>query len=898
MENKEEKILRKIVTDLIKDLFDDQKNKFCKNFSVSAKARSDLFNGLCARIEKLIRPSFSYLFVAYLEQHDVLDLYLEDEEDKKLDLLKEELSQKGNELLKEKVPLLEGRIKEAVGQYERFVDEILEHLEERYEEVCDLLLTGKHFKTIEGILIDAGDLHNGGRSTSIIETDQGSLVYKPRKLLIDQKIKELIDRFFNDMTRAPALVLGEDYGFVEFVENKAAASEEESRKYFYALGGLTALVDLLGSSDLHHNNILAKDGYPIIIDYELMLRPGTKFQKGLAFDLDHSLFYSSFMPSRRGDIEMSVLFATDKENRSAPIVDGRRQSIKDHPENFLQGFEDVYRRCMKQKEELKEFFLTMKDVEVRHIYRNTRTYNDLLNKTLEPNWLNDPNLEKEILKHLSIALQREGDKDVTIAICETKALLQNDIPYFYTKADQKDLYSEGEAVAKDFFSQTCIDHLLSRIDHFSEADLAFETALLKWAMNGAVVPEGEKRSLDEPLRKTKSWSKEELFDKAKEIFRRIEADKIITPSGKICRFGVDYHLQTGMELLDEGLIAGKLGIAVFAAALYKLCDDQRLKQECKTAIEEITEGVEKQIDYLSKEERIFANSENTSFSNGLAGKLLGLHLIGTYFDEQKYFVLCEKIIKLIPKLDLRYEKNDVINGVAGLLKVLCRYDDLFVLKGSKEICATLADHLLKAATIDYKGRKLWRTGGARWPISGAGHGQSGIAAALLAAGERLKRNDLKEAAEAGFTFEEEFYSKELKVWRDVRSSKMSDSHICGYCSGAPGIGMNALQSKSDLSKDILNKAIESVENEGLLYKDILCCGNCSIIEFLLQAGRINEAKERMAAVLDREKRIGHFHYYNEGLSYVYSPSLLYGEAGIGYTILRLLDPKQIESVLL
>ncbi|MBR6260508.1 MAG: hypothetical protein IKR24_03200 [Erysipelotrichaceae bacterium] len=29
-----------------------------------------------------------------------------------------------------------------------------------------------------------------------------------------------------------------------------------------------------------------------------------------------------------------------------------------------------------------------------------------------------------------------------------------------------------------------------------------------------------------------------------------------------------------------------------------------------------------------------------------------------------------------------------------------------------------------------------------------------------------------------------------------------------------------------------------------------------------------------------------------------SPSLLYGEAGIGYTILRLLDPKQIESVLL
>ncbi|MBQ9159305.1 MAG: type 2 lantipeptide synthetase LanM [Erysipelotrichaceae bacterium] len=898
MENKEEKILHEIAINLLEDLFNRQQYKNHKHFRIEEKTKSNLFDGLCVRIEKIVKPSFFYLFASYLEQHNALDLYLQDEKDEKLNPIKEEFSQKGSELLKEKVPLLKDKIKEVVRQYERFIDEIMEHLDERYKEVCDLILTGKHFKTIEGFSIDAGDLHNGGRSTSIIETDQGSLIYKPRKLLIDLKIKELIDRFFNDVTKAPALVLGEDYGFVEFIENKVAATEEESRKYFYALGGLTAVVDLLGSSDLHHNNILAKDGYPIIIDYELMLRPGSSFRKGLAFDLDHSLFYSSFMPSRRGDIEMSVLFATDKENRSAPIVDDRRQSIKDHPENFLQGFEDVYRRCMKQKEELKEFFLTMKDVEVRHIYRNTRTYNDLLNKTLEPNWLNDPDREKEILKHFSLALQREGDDDLTIAASETKALLRNDIPYFYTKADQKDLYSEGKVVAKDFFSQTCIDHLLSRINNFSEADLAFETSLLKRAMKGVVVAEGERRSLDEPLRKTKPRSKEEFFDKAKEIFRRIEADKIITPSGRVCRFGVDYHLQTGMELLDDGLIAGKLGIAVFAAALYKLCDDAELKLKCRTTIEEIVEGIEKQIAYLSEAEKISANSENTSFSDGLAGKLLGLHLIGTYLEEPKYFTLCEKIIELIPKLDLRYEKNDVINGTAGLLKALCRYDDLFAINETKKICEKLADHLLKAATIDYKGRKLWRTGSARWPISGAGHGQSGIAAALSAAGKRLGRNDLMEAAEAGFVFEDEFYSGELKVWRDVRSSRRSDSHICGYCSGAPGIGMNALQNKSDLSKDLLNKAMESVENEGLLYKDILCCGNCSIIEFLLQAGRINEAQERMAAVLDREKRIGHFHYYNEGLSYVYSPSLLYGEAGIGYTILRLLDPKQIESVLL
>ena len=90
-----------------------------------------------------------------------------------------------------------------------------------------------------------------------------------------------------------------------------------------------------------------------------------------------------------------------------------------------------------------------------------------------------------------------------------------------------------------------------------------------------------------------------------------------------------------------------------------------------------------------------------------------------------------------------------------------------------------------------------------------------------------------------------------------------------------------------------------------MYKDFLCCGNSAVIDFLLEAGTYldreeltAQARTRMAMMIDRADLRGHYNCVNDGIEDVFSPSLFYGVAGIGYEMLRLISPGDVESVLL
>ena len=48
----------------------------------------------------------------------------------------------------------------------------------------------------------------------------------------------------------------------------------------------------------------------------------------------------------------------------------------------------------------------------------------------------------------------------------------------------------------------------------------------------------------------------------------------------------------------------------------------------------------------------------------------------------------------------------------------------------------------------------------------------------------------------------------------------------------------------------------------------------------------------------KKPKNGHYNCINRSMNNVYTSSLFYGTAGIGYEILRLLDPEKTESVLI
>ena len=898
---------------LVQSLYGTFPHLKAERFAITLSAHESAARGLIERVLQAAAPSLEFLFLESLNEEDLLDGYLNvkdaKEERRYLEWFSRKINASEGDFLKHKAPTVAKVILRTCHQYVDAVQEMLCRLDASYDEIASILPEGLPFHRVADIRADQGDLHENGRSTTLLTTDAGKIVYKPHDVRIDRKMVELVERFFPNNLKAPKVCCGDGYGFAEYIKNQPAGTFEEAGKYFYNLGTMACIVQMLGSTDLHHNNVLACNTLPVIIDCELLMTPGAGSSLGsYAQEMEYSLLFSSLMPSRKGKTELSILFGRDAESRSAPVVDGRRLSIADAPEPFFTGYRDTYRRCLREKDALKEFVSSMKGIPVRHIYRGTGLYYELRKRVLEPNWLSDPNLRNVLFRNLSIAMKRSGPENAdAITASETEAILRGDIPYMQLYTDGLDLYSDGQMVFESFFRQSCVDHALSRIDAMNETDRAFEEALLRKAIYKVIT-----RRLS-PADATQGDAEEEervltgaeLLERAENIFLQIAEDAVVTPSGRHCWFGPDYHLETGMHLLRSGLVDGTMGLAVFFAAIGMLSGNTALKGRAESLIREIMERQEMTLDTLLKMQVIYPNLESISMSDGLAGKMLGCRLVGRYSGDKRWRELCRKMIRAADRVDLSHEGTDIFGGTAGLLKVLCKWDDLYALEGAPELCRKLADRIIRSANIPFRGKRIWRTQPANWAISGAGHGQSGVASALYLAGHRLRRPELVDAAMAGFDFEREVYSPKLGAWPDRRGAEVTDAYMTGYCSGAPGIGLNALETAYDGSDAILERALESVLKEPILHKDFLCCGNSAVVEFLLQTGiRKNRpetvllARRRMARIVRRADRNGTYHCVPRSLNDVFSPGLFYGVAGIGYEMLRLSAPDRIENVLL
>ena len=208
------------------------------------------------------------------------------------------------------------------------------------KDICELLFDGREYTRFCHIVADAGDFHNGGKSSIIIETDVGKMVYKPRSLLIDVRMRAFAEKYFKNCVYIPKCYTdGESFGVSEFVAKRVANGREEAERWYYSLGGLSVMVKLLGSKDLHNENIIAADGIPTIIDLETMLSAAeiSEYNKDKVSNdntfysaVSDSAFRSGILPARVNDNDVSVLTDAESKNSSRPEVDGQPASIDEY----------------------------------------------------------------------------------------------------------------------------------------------------------------------------------------------------------------------------------------------------------------------------------------------------------------------------------------------------------------------------------------------------------------------------------------------------------------------------------------------------------------------------------------------------------------------------------------
>jgi len=274
------------------------------------------------------------------------------------------------------------------------------------------------------------------------------------------------------------------------------------------------------------------------------------------------------------------------------------------------------------------------------------------------------------------------------------------------------------------------------------------------------------------------------------------------------------------------------------------------------------------------------------------------------------------------------------------------------------IAAECAAHLLDQRIPHETGPRVWRLSPDKPPLGDFGYGTAGIVYALLRLNEREPNGEIRQAVEEGLAFINSLYSPEHESWRDVRadfealhggpeagtwrdwwasgaqdpmtqlndrsrdqdrdplSGGSRESFPSSWCHGSAGIALGGvaaldLSPSPGLRAQEVIRALERLRRQVEVPRfaeqgaDDLCCGHMGRIEVLLEAALrlqnprlLDTARSLATRLVLRGRTDGRYRISAARGSRAYSPALFQGEAGIGYTLLRLARPESLPCLLL
>lgn len=823
------------------------------------------------------------------------------------------LERTGGALIFEKYPLLRGLLDRRTENFIAACRELLERLSRDRAAICRRFFAGGDFGRVTGLDLGTGDPHFHGRSACVVVTERGRLVYKPRDCGIDVKFRELIISLgFSDLLRAPDCLEGEGYGWCEFAAPGEVSSEAGAARFYRRFGGACALMQALGGSDLHSENWVCSGEFPVLVDVETALSPvprvfndGRVFpelmpEAGFIYDANRSLLPSSLLPSRRGGRELSALLDGSERTGCGPVLRGKKLTVSGYEAEFLAGFAEGYDRCVARRGELLRALEGFRGVTVRKLLRRTGSYAGLLRRLCGAEALRSEARRAAELGRLGGFFRLHGAESMLpIARREADSLLEGDIPSFSAEGGGHALLCGGEVVVEGFFRRSAVENAAERISRLSEAEKRFELGLLSQGLSRALVPAEPKAAPEPELSDLAPLGREAALAEAQALFREIEALTLTGPGGKSSWL---VHSERGANLVPmrPGFFRGGAGLGVFFAAVYASGSAPRAAELAGVCLEQLEAAAAQ----LEGAERIPEEALPLGMAAGFAGAFRALDIMEGCLGGGRARELKLRLLGLLERADIENARAlDLYSGAAGLLLELGRE---YGRTGAPAVLAQLertAERLLRGRTLEYRGALLWDTLGKGRPMSGAGHGHAGIAAALAGASKLLGGGKYREAALAALEFEHGAYSEKLGAWPDLRASPEAARAMHGLCSGAPGIGLALLYCKEcGLSFPELDEDLDRAKRRCLaappLYRDHLCCGNAAALDFLLSLPDCREHAGRLLALMKaRRDREGSYRFLPEGWRQVPCPELFFGAAGLGYELLRYARPDGLRQIL-
>lgn len=789
-----------------------------------------------------------------------------------------------------------------------------------------------------------GDKHDGGRQVMAVTFNDGTkTVYKPRPLdpgIIFDEVTSWIESKSPNETdrltfRSPNKLCYDEYGWVEWIDPEPCDELKEVSRYYQRAGELACLLYLLNFTDGHLENIISVADYPVILDLETFAQPEGDFSaKGdqtLRSLVQDSVLRTRLLPTYSPDSDLETVggFATEEAKarntkvqiptfehvntddmemhyeqpdplvgENLPVFDGETQHPSEHLSEIISGFRRMYEFIWDERNELLSEdgpLESLPATNVRYLHRATSTYEKAMYPLLSPKYLRDGFLFETQLESLfSISTVKENADLFEVFQLEKSAMRNLDIPKFSTELTGRALNCAGGTVS-DVFSQSPMEQVEDRIRKMGIDDLNEQLDYIRLSYQPEPFshphvhyPESNVSSTDSCERTLES----EISDLYSRLIHKSTRNARGHPTWYLRENRIDGAF---VHPIIEDLYGGRIGISLFTAAVasnYGIGDSKTVTSEIVTPIvEKLAEGEE-------------FDDMRLGIGHGLGSFLYGFSKLYEILGDDKYWAAASRVVDLLsPQRIEQDELFDVIGGTAGSILALLAWHDISDDDAALNRAIAAGDHLLASKAETAPG--LWYTIQEDNYITGIAHGMSGIALAFSRLFEACGEDRFRKAYLVCMDFEQRHFNETKRCWRDTRIRDERE-YVRGWCSGRSGGVLTRLETETQATDQITKNgltAIDGFEEGELSPRDHICCGNCGRIDAFLRAGDfLGEEEYRTKAI---QLAMSTVNRANKNGRYItpwtserwYNPTFFSGEAGIGYSFMRILNP-ELPSILL
>ena len=711
-----------------------------------------------------------------------------------------------------------------------------------------------------------GDRH-GAACTCRVSDGETEYIEKPRDAHTERSWEEFLCALGGaGLSFLPGTVeiLSENgQSHTERIVDHFPAAANERKSYFRRCGTLLFLCYLLGSTDLHGENLIARSAEPVLVDLETLLsgipeRTDPRVRSSLAW----SVYRSHLLPQFEGRMDISGISGGNAEGKNLPFAPEDAVSCADYDEDIRAGFEDAYRFAMARRELIAQKLPLFDRCRFRVLLRPTDTYAKII-EILSAAAPEQREAYADVLIRRAYALDRDPDRQrrtERVIAYEKSAVLQGIIPLFYTFGDGTDLFAGEAPVMEAYLRVSPVQCAKDRLESLCEYDLRKQEKLIALSYDAL-----------RPLPAAPDGIETDWMEK---IYAALEDCAVPSHPSSFVFLTSDSAGRAFFQSAEYGLYNGLSGILLCYAAFYhKTGNDKYL-----TRLRELYAPMRGELLHGGK---LPLTDLICGLSDGVSGVIAALLHMSELTGDARFAEDAQVLaLRLDPSRNY-LTKCDVLTGAGGLC--------LQLPKLPREISLPLAEVLLPFfAENDVS-------------VTGVAHG---IAGEMLCLGALQNIIDEKTQISRIILLrnrEDILYNNKLRNWGDNRSpSKIG--YMCGWCSGAPGIGMARQKLASYLDDEELltlcridaERSAAFLQRGTFSRRDTLCCGNAAQLMAASRLGVLADALyDRLRGVV-RADSPGLLHLLDTADK---NCGLMQGLAGIGYALATYGDPSSGEMLL-